>query len=86
MPKARSTTKIRGFQGNPIRTRMKIGGRSGVRSALRMTNEELLDLYNNTGTRGKDRNKVKQVLEGRGVDPNATVDEVVEEELQLEMG
>jgi hypothetical protein len=89
MPKARSTTKIRGFQGNPIRVAMKIGGRSSTRSALRMSNEELLELYNSKGTRGKDRNKIKKVLESRGIDPNATVDdefEAAEEEFQLEMG
>lgn len=68
MPKLRRAKKDRNApQPAAIRTPFKIGGRKSPKSALRMTTEELLQEYNRGGTRGRDRNKIRQVLQMRGV-------------------
>ena len=69
MPKTRVTKRDRHVpgQGASIQVPFKIGGRKSQRSALRMTVEELLQEYNKGGTRGRDRNKIRQVLQMRGI-------------------
>ena len=66
MPKSR--TRDRGTRKTTyFRAKFKIGGRKSSRSALRMTTEELLELLESNGTRGRDKNKIRQVLDMRGI-------------------
>lgn len=64
MPKTRIAKKDRNVpgQGAPLRIPFKIGGRKSVRSALRMTTPELQELLESPNTRGRDKNKIRQVL------------------------
>lgn len=80
MPKTRVVKKNRmqPGQGAPIHVPFKLGGRKSVKSALRMTTEELLKEFNRGGVRGRDKNKIKQVLELRGV-TDFSLPETVEE-------
>ena len=67
MPKTRVVKKDRNIpgQGRTIQVPFKIGGRKSVRSALRMTTQELKDLLESSSTRGRDRRKIQQVLDRR---------------------
>jgi hypothetical protein len=67
MPKARFKSTVRGVQGRSQRIRFKIGGRESTKSALTLTNDELLEAFAAKNTRGRDRNKIKQVLDLRGL-------------------
>jgi hypothetical protein len=68
MPKARFQPQARGMQGRSQRIRFKIGGRNSTRSALAMSDQELLEAYTSKSTRGRDRNKMRQVVQLRGLE------------------
>ena len=65
MPKSRQ--QVRGGPTKYSRTKFKIGGRSSTRSALHLTTEELQDLLAGGSTRGRDKQKIRQVLRMRGI-------------------
>ena len=65
MPKSRQ--QVRGQASTYSRTKFKIGGRNSTRSALHMTTEELQDLLQGGSTRGRDKQKIRQVLRMRGI-------------------
>ncbi len=64
MPKSR--TKVKGQPETYSCTKFKIGGRNSSKSALRMTTEELQTALESGNTRGRDKNKIRQVLQMRG--------------------
>lgn len=65
MPKSRQ--QVRGQASTYSITKFKIGGRSSTKSALRMTNEELQEALESGNTRGRDKVKIRRVLEMRGI-------------------
>lgn len=68
MPQARTPRKSRNDRrlGAP-HTPLKIGGRKSTKSALRMTNKELLEASGNPNTRPRDMHKIMTVLRMRGL-------------------
>lgn len=49
-----------------VQRKFKLGGRKNTIGALSLNNDELLKRYEST-SRGRDRNKIQQVLQARGV-------------------
>lgn len=68
MPKTRNKPVVRGQQGTSQRVRFKIGGRKSTRCALTMSDAELVEMFLAKSTRGRDRNKLKQVIQTRGLE------------------
>ncbi len=66
MPKSRTTDRTT-RKTTYIRSKFKLGGRKSMRSALRMSTEELLEELDRHGLRGRDRAKIRKVLDKRGV-------------------
>jgi hypothetical protein len=65
MPKARIAVKNAKNPG--IRTKCKIGGRKMTKSMFTMKDDELLEAYTAPNTRGRDRQKIKRMMDSRGL-------------------
>lgn len=65
MPKTR-TVISRGNKAVPKQVSFKIGGRKNAVSALLLTEQELIDTYNKSSTRGRDKVKLIQVAHIKG--------------------
>ena len=78
MPKARKQ-KERGSvrKAEPARFKFKLGGRKNSTSALALSTDELLKKYDAPSMK-KDRNKIAQVLNMRGVYIGTSVEEELE--------
>ncbi len=68
MPKTRKQKK-RGsvHKADPLLFKFKLGNRKSSTSALRLSDEELLKRFFTQG-KSKDRQKIQQVLQARGVE------------------
>jgi hypothetical protein len=60
--------KSRRKDGSIPKMKFRIGSRKGGKSALTMTNDELLAALESDNTRGRDKPKIRQVLKLRRVD------------------
>ena len=69
MPKTRKSKRKGGSaaKSDPIRLKFKLGGRKSSTSALMLSDAELLKRFFSPG-KGKDKNKIVQVLHARGVE------------------
>ena len=66
MPKSRKLVA----KGRPTisqHVKFKIGGRKSTTSALRVPTQELLDKYQSTTTRGRDKPRIQQALARRRI-------------------
>ena len=59
--------KTRRKDGSIPNMKFRIGSRKGGKSALTMTDDELLAALESSSTRGRDKPKIRQVLKLRGV-------------------
>lgn len=74
MSKTREQSPKKGAKSLPVRVKFKLGGRKSKKSALELSNEELLKVYESP-SRKRDREKVLQVIQQRKLEIPTTVDE-----------
>ena len=66
MSKTRKQSPKRASKSLPVKIKFKLGGRKSTKSALNLSNEELVEAYHNP-TRKRDRATLLQVMNHRKV-------------------
>lgn len=66
MSKTRRINPKRASKSLPIRVKYKLGGRKSNKSALMLTDEQLVESYHNP-VRKRDRSKILAVANSRGI-------------------